>query len=74
MKQHREVRGRFLDGIAQDLRFAFRQAARRPGFTLLVVLTLAVGIGANVAIFGAAISVPVLRATRVDPNQALRIE
>jgi predicted permease len=51
MKQNREVPGRFLDGLGQDLRFALRQAARRPGFTLLVVLTLAVGIGANVAIF-----------------------
>ena len=41
----------FLDGLVQDLRFALYQAARRRGFTLLVVLTLAVGIGANVAIF-----------------------
>jgi putative ABC transport system permease protein len=40
-----------MGDLAQDLRFALRQIGRRPGFALLVVLTLAVGIGANVAIF-----------------------
>ena len=34
-----------------DLRLASRNAARRPGFTLLVVLTLALGIGVNSAVF-----------------------
>lgn len=40
-----------LSAIAQDLRFSFRHFRRTPGFTITVVLVLALGLGANTAIF-----------------------
>src|SRR3989442_5074084 len=37
--------------IMNDLKFAFRQLLKQPGFTAVAVLTLALGIGANTALF-----------------------
>lgn len=62
-----------LDHVLNDLRFAWRTLARRPGFALVAVLTLAVGIGANTAVYSIAEAVLLRPLPFRDPERLVLV-
>src|SRR5262245_9833068 len=59
--------------LINDLRFALRSLSRRPGFAAAAVLTLAIGIGANTAIFSVVHDVVLQRLPFPDPQQLVMV-
>ena len=68
---HRNMR--IFDHLGQDVRFALRSFARTPGFTLVVAITLGLGIGASTAIFSMVNGILLRPLAFPDPDSLLWI-
>jgi len=62
-----------LNTVAQDVRYALRQLRRSPGFAITAIVTIALGIGANTAIFTLAHAILLRELPVTDPKSLYRI-
>jgi hypothetical protein len=71
---HRDARSfMWLDDACRDLRYAIRTLYRAPGFAAVAILTLALGIGANTAIFSAIDAILIRPLPYLDPDRLVMV-
>jgi len=58
---NRDLRATYFEELSQDIRYGVRQLLRKPAFIAIVIGTVAIGIGANAAVFS------VLKGVFLDP-------